>query len=251
MGTKRFLADVTNAVEGQCVRLDAEESEHACRVLRLRAGDAIRVFDGRGAEFEAEIVQARRDAVVCRLIRQAAPAAETSVPVTLAFGLPKKNAMEWIAQKAVELGAARLAPFVSERTVVHPADAGHAAQRWARIIRDATKQCGRARLCALSPLSTWRDIVAGAPEGACRLMCWEAAPSGAPRLAECLAQADARTARQGIWIAVGPEGGFAPGEIALARQSGWTACSLGPRILRAETAVIVAMVAALHSLGDL
>jgi len=258
---KRFL--VQNAVlrEGAVVALDAEESAHAARVLRAWPGDRVRVFDGAGGEFEAVVDSVSSRAVTCRLAGKAQAAGETPVEITFAFGLAKRNATDWIIQKAVELGAARLRPFLCGRSVPqrkeHHSD--NRLARWRRIIRDATKQCGRARLCGIEDIIEWPALLEAAPPGAIRVVCWEGAeddnahrqePAAMLRLSESLVMTDLKKAN-GLWLAVGPEGGLTTREIQAAAQAGWQVCSLGPRILRAETAAAAALAAALAAMGDL
>ncbi|MCX7047210.1 MAG: 16S rRNA (uracil(1498)-N(3))-methyltransferase [Candidatus Sumerlaeota bacterium] len=248
---RRFWRPISEFAEGQTIALDAEESAHAARVLRLRLGERVLLFDGEGREFEAELTEVSARRTVCRLLHPTQPAPELPLDVTLAFGLAKHDATEWMIQKAVELGVAQLRPFVCARAVPRIKEPSRSRmERWRRIIRDATKQCGRARLARIEEPADWPAIIAQTPPDAARIICWEESREDAPRLSQALAGMIPGS-RRAIWLAIGPEGGFAPEEIALAREAGYQECSLGPRILRAETAAIAALAVVAAAIGEL
>ena len=247
---RRFLSPTTDIGAGKTLTLDAEESAHAARVLRLRPGASVRVFDGVGKEFEAELVDVHPKRTTCQVQRQVQPVPETLVEMTLAFGLAKRNTTDWIIQKAVELGAANLKPFISVRSVSREqSDSSARLMRWRRIVRDATKQCGRARLCQIADAVCWEDLLRQRPANVAGVVCWEQT-RGAQRLSQTLAQMGLG-ATSGLWLVIGPEGGFTDEEIAIAKKAGYHVASLGPRILRAETAVAAALAVALQALKEL
>lgn len=241
---RRFYLPQT-LTPGETRELDAEESVHAARVLRLRSGETVAVFDGHGVEFEAELVEVSARRTTVRLLRESQPAPEASVEITLAFALAKRNATDLIIQKAVELGVARLRPFVSQRCVARDdKPKPDRLDRWKRTIRDATKQCGRAKLCEIESPVEWGELVAGESDET-RVVCWEESRDGAA-LSGVLREAKT----EGVTIAIGPEGGLTSEEIDQARERNWQVASLGPRVLRAETAAIAAVTAALVGAGE-
>ena len=254
---RRFCRPGAEFTEGQTIALDAEESAHAARVLRLRRGQRVLVFDGKGGEYEAELVEVNARACLCRVLHPSQPAPELPVEVTLLFGLAKREAAEWIIQKAVELGVAQLRPFVCSRAVPKVREAPKTnestnarMERWRRIIRDATKQCGRARLAQIEEPIAWSELLPQTPPDASRIVCWEESRDTEAPLSQALAEMKIGS-RCALWLAIGPEGGFTPEEIAVAQEAGYRSCSLGPRILRAETAAIAALSAVLAELGQL
>ena len=248
---RRFYLPEARLDGPEVFALDPEESAHATRVLRLRAGDGVRVFDGQGNEYLARMEAVTSREALVRLTEAVAPAsAETAQPITLAFGLLKRPAAEWLVQKAVELGVHTLRPFVSQYAVVKPSDRWDGASpRWSRIIRDGAKQCGRARLCDLRPVVAWPEMLEATSDAAARYVCWEKAPVG-DLLSQAPGPAPDRPESE-IVLIVGPEGGLTDDEVAMARRQGAHVCSLGARTLRAETAALAALVALLAKLQEI
>ncbi len=174
------------------------------------------------------------------------------VRLTLCLGLIKAARFEWALQKGTELGVATFQPLVTERAVAATEEFGAAKRRrYERIIAEALEQCGGAWLPRLSAPCTLAEALASAPTNAHKLIPWEGETS-AP-LSETLALLAARDTGEphAVWLFIGPEGGFAAGEVAQAQAAGALPVTLGPRILRAETAAIVASALALDSLGAL
>ena len=247
---RRFYLPDARLNGPEVLALDGEESAHAARALRLRPGDEARVFDGRGREYLVRMEAVSPHRTMVRLQEEVAPtSAETAIPVTLAFGLIKRPAAEWLIQKAVELGVQTLRPFVSQYAVVKPSERWDGASpRWSRIIRDSAKQCGRAVLCDVRPVVGWSELLE-ATSDATRYVCWEKAPAG-----DLLSRAPfTRGNRQDgeVALIIGPEGGLTAEEVHQARDRGAHICSLGPRTLRAETASLAALAAVLVQLGEL
>jgi 16S rRNA (uracil1498-N3)-methyltransferase len=232
----RFFVDPpVDLAPGAVVELPSAVAHQVGRVLRLRPGDQVILLDGAGREAEVALTAFGRDAVrgevrACRVVPPPPGPA-----VTLYQAVLKGERFAWVLQKATELGVAAFVPVVTERTIVPWAEAADPARagRWARIVREAAEQCRRATLPTLHPSLRWPDACrALADSGAAVLLPWEesTAPLG-PALAA------ARAARA-VHAAIGPEGGLAPAEIDLARAAGLAPISLGPRILRAETAAL-------------
>jgi 16S rRNA (uracil1498-N3)-methyltransferase len=218
--------------------LPEASAHHAVRVLRLREGDAVVLFDGRGGEYPARLAMPGRGRVVAETGEHRATERESPLAVTLAQGVSSGERMDFTVQKAVELGVAALHPVLCARSVVR-LDGERGAKKlahWRRIAIAACEQCGRNRVPEIAePVALDRYR---APAGAKILL----APSGSARLADL--------ARGPVVLAVGPEAGFSPGEERGLLRAGFVAVRLGPRVLRTETAALAAL-ATLNALaGD-
>jgi 16S rRNA (uracil1498-N3)-methyltransferase len=222
--------------------LPQDAANHVGRALRLRPGDALVVFDGRGGEYEAVIQRIDRDRVEVKTGAYHAEDREAPIEVGLVQGLPEADKMDWILQKSVELGIAWVQPVVCERSVVR-LSGERAARReahWQRVVVAACEQCGRNRVPALRPTLAFRDWAAQ-PSQAAR---WMLAPGAGESLA-------ARPAPAGpVELLVGPEGGLSEREFDIAATIGFEALALGPRVLRAETAPLAALAAMQALWGD-
>jgi 16S rRNA (uracil1498-N3)-methyltransferase len=234
---------VPEAGPGARVSLPEHAAHHAREVLRLRAGATVRIFDGAGAEFEAELDSVTRQGVDAR-IRHAVPARpESPLRVVLALSPLKGDRMELVIQKATELGAAEVWPVVTARTdaAARPALEGSRQERWEKVASGAAEQCGRAVVPRIAPTATFGELLERPFEGR-RIVFVETA--GAPPLAGPEPPAAAL-------LLVGPAGGWEPHETERLRRAGFEAAGLGPRILRSETAALTAVVAAQLLWGDL
>jgi 16S rRNA (uracil1498-N3)-methyltransferase len=237
--TARVFAPDAEA-SGQVLALSRDEAAHAGRVLRLRVGDPVRVFDGRGREWTAAIAAASAGRMSVALGPAAMPAPETRVRYTLAAAVLKGDATDDVIRDAVMMGVARVRPFVSARAETRLAalQRGSRHERWQRIAVASAKQCGRAVVPAIDPPAEFAQVVADAPDPV-RLVLVEPAQTagGAPAALGAVAAPDAVT------LAVGPEGGWTDEEIRAAGAAGWTAVRLGARTLRASTMALVALAA--------
>jgi len=226
---------------GAVVRLDPRESHHGCDVLRLRKGDRVIVFDGAGRQFAASVEGLDKKRLVVTLAEPVPPAPETRIPVALYLALVKGDAFESALQHAVELGVAEIVPFVAERSVAmvgRGAALERKIERWRQVLLAATKQCGRARLTTVvAPLSFETAVRRSTADAIC--LCCAADPQ-LPRISEAL-RVLGLSSVPAVAVLIGPEGGLADGEIAAARRNGWHLVSLGPRILRVETASTAAL----------
>ena len=232
----RIFCDVTLGPGAQFA-LAADAAQHVGKALRLKAGDAIVVFDGRGGEYGATLTRVDRDRVDVKVGAHVEVERESVLTLGLVQGLPEADKMDWIVQKAVELGVSWIQPVVCDRSVVRlpPERAAKREAHWRRVAIAACEQCGRDRLPELRSTASFvqwlatREISPG----------WVLAP-GAPGLAT-----RARPAGP-IELLVGPEGGLTESELSLALSRGFEAVGLGPRILRTETAPLAAL-AAIHA----
>lgn len=240
---------VPEALAGQSqLMLPEGPSTHVARVLRLRAGAALTLFDGRGGEFEATILAVEKRGVRVQLGAHHAIERETSVAVTLLQCVIRAERMDFIVQKATELGVAAIVPVQSRHGVVRLDDLGvqRRQRHWQAVAISACEQCGRNRIPELhAPVSFEVACTRGAGDQARVLL----EPTGSRSLAQALASA-AHQPLTTVSVLIGPEGGFGEDEIALARDHGFRICSLGPRVLRAETAPIAALAVVQALLGD-
>ena len=223
---------------GQTITLPPDESAHVGRVLRLAAGAAVRVFDGRGREWDATIRSGGASRVTVTLGAAVTPAAESPVQYTLAAAVLKGDATDEMIRDAVMMGAARVRPFVATRSEVRLTTLARAgrASRWARIAVASAKQCGRAVVPPIDAPVAFTELIAGT-ETPARLLLVEPGVSGAVAPLRSMARPAAVT------LAIGPEGGWTADEIAAARAAGWTAVQLGARTLRAVSMALVALAA--------
>ena len=236
---------VPGASPGARLTLPEHAAHHAREVLRLRSGASVLVFDGNGAEFEAELDEVSRRSVSARLGAAVTPRRESPLRLVLAVSPLKGDRMELVVQKATELGIAAIWPVVTFRTdaAARPALGGSRGERWARVASGAAEQCGRAVVPEVAPTTTLDGLVARAFDGR-RVLLLET-PGHPP-----LASLELGPSRP-LLLLVGPAGGFEPSEAGALREAGFTAASMGPRILRAETAAVAAVAVAQALWGDL
>ncbi len=228
--------------------IDGQELQHLRRVLRLTPGDEIALFDDAGWEHEAVIRSFEPGRAVIEILRSCHAPRESDLELILAVGLTKGDKMDFVVEKATELGVFKIVPVASVYAVAK-LDAARASARWARwkkIALSAAKQSGRTRVPeVLSPLGL-RDFIQQSPTDALKLLFWEKQPS------ESLKRVHAAQPRpRSIIAVVGPEGGFSDEEAARAAAHGYHAVSLGRRILRAETAAVTALSLVQFLWGDL
>lgn len=224
--------------------LDRGEAHHALDVLRMKAGDRATVFNGLGTEATVEIAKIEKGGLTLRKI-QLGKTPPLACEITLGQAVPKGKNMDLIIEKATELGAAGIAPLLSERTIVRCDEDEAAAKRdkWQRVAIEAAKQCGQNWLPAVAAPVTPRQFFAQG--GKHDLMLIASLQPGAISIKRALAEA--RAPRK-VLILVGPEGDFTPAEINLARAHGCQPVTLGPIILRTETAAIYCLSVLAHEL---
>ena len=229
------------------VALPGEEAHHLSKVLRLGVGDVVRVFDGRGGEWESEVVESGSRAVRVRRGAPVAAAPEAAVAITLAVALLKGDKLDEVVRDAVMLGVRAIRPFTTAHTEARgAARARSGRRRWARIALASTKQCGRAVLPVVHEVAPLEAIL-HAPEGQGILLAEPLAAHAAHRLADL----GAAPVPSAATLMVGPEGGWHRGEVVDATRLGWTILTLGPRTLRADAAPIVALTAVMAVWGEL
>lgn len=242
MRISRFFCPCPLTVSPSFV-LPERAAHHAGRVLRLRVGDAIALFNGDGNDYAATITRATRDVVTAEITAVTPRDRESPLDVTLAQSVSSAERMDYTLQKAVELGVRRIQPLTTERSIVR-LDKERAARKhahWRNVVWSACEQCGRARVPEVSPtqpLGEWSDQL---PDDALKLIL---SPLAERRLK------DLSLSERPIVLLAGPEGGFSDNDLAIAARAGFTPVQLGPRILRTETAALAALAALQTLAGD-
>lgn len=233
------------SVEGDTLEVTGQDAVHIRRALRMAAGDDVTVCDGRGTDCACVIDGFDGDAVRLRVTARRPSATEPSVAVTLYQGLPKADKMEWIIQKAVELGVTRIVPVQTARCVALVTDDARAAKkaaRWQKIADEAAGQSGRGILPVVEPPIAFRDAAARLREEY-TVVCYEGVGEPLPALAGRDTAA--------LSLVIGPEGGFDPREVETLRDGGAKVATLGPRILRCETAPLAALAVLMAATGNM
>ena len=243
----RFFVDSDAWCADGCI-LTGKEAHHLARVLRLRPGAKVLLFDGRGGQWEGEVKSIGKGKVHVAVTGQR-DYVPVPVTVNLLQGLPKGPKLDLIIQKAAELGAAQVIVVACERSVVHldGEKANKRLVRWERIAQEASKQCGRPVPLAIKGVCSLTQALTMAGSAGLNLVPWE--EEGVRGLHEALVLHGASP--QVVNIFIGPEGGLTLGEIAQVREAGFVPVSLGPRILRTETAGMAAISMVLYQWGDL
>jgi len=218
----------------------AGEAFHHLRVLRVAKGDSLEVFDGKGRAWAAEVLSVEEDAAVLRLgLERTAPRGR---PVSLVQALPKADKLELVLQKGTELGVHAFFPSVSERSVVRlEGKSAEARQlRWQRIAEEAARQCGRAEVPTVHAVRGLLEAVRSLPAST-RLLVLDEEETQVR-----LAQAAFVDRSAPLALVVGPEGGLARTEVEALRELGGVSISLGPLVLRTETAALAALAVLRH-----
>ena len=230
--------------DGGQVRITGPDGVHIRRSLRMREGETLFLCDGEGTDYFCELAGFEGEGVLFRVLYHTPTALEPDTAVTLYQGLPKGEKMDWILQKAVELGAGEIVPVVTARSIVRlkPGEGEKKRERWQRIAAEAAGQCGRGRIPLVSqplPFAEAAARLAGEPA----LVFYEG--GGRP-----LGELVGRDCRR-LSIVVGPEGGFEKEEVTRLLRNGAEAATLGKRILRCETAPLAALSVIMHLTGNL
>jgi len=200
-------------------------------VLRIKKGDRVGLFNGRGAEATATVAARTRNSARLRIESSRIVTGDTGPEVVLATAVPKGDRFRWLVEKATELGVARLIPVSTARSVVEP-KLGK-VEKMHQAVVSACKQCGRSHLMKIAELTTWRNVV---ERGFTNNTVYVAHTAGRP-MAKALADQTVSVDNAFV-LAIGPEGGFSEEEVGLAVTAGATLVNLGPNVLRIETAAV-------------
>jgi 16S rRNA (uracil1498-N3)-methyltransferase len=233
--------------------LAGEDHRYLTRVLRLGIGDQVVLFDGRATEADSTIVRVGPRALEVQVNQRRTTEGSDRPDFTLMQAIVKGDKMDFVVQKATELGVTRVIPVTTVRSVPRGLDASGAVRalgkraRWVKIAREGARQCGRVDVPEVEPVTPLETALKAAHKEAFKLMLWEGAREHTVR--QVLPPPDQKPQR--IVMLVGPEGGFTDEEVAAAREAGFAVAGLGPRILRTETAAVVALTIMGFAVGDL
>jgi 16S rRNA (uracil1498-N3)-methyltransferase len=227
---------------GQQVAVEGSAGNHIARVLRLRAGDPLTLFNGRGGEFGGTIEEIRRDSVLINVLEHRGIERESPFHLRLVQGISRGERMDWVVQKATELGVEQIAPIFTERSIVHLDDkqAAKKVQHWRSIAIAACEQSGRNRVPDIAAPVNLYELLERT-RGTALLL----SPGAAMKIA------DIPNVGTGATVLIGPEGGLADVEQETAVKAGFTPVRLGPRVLRTETAAVSALTLLQQKFGDL
>jgi len=228
--------------------ITGSDARHIKTVLRLKSGDKLGLFDGKGFEYEAKIVDLSTGRVTVSVIRRFPSTAESPVQITVAQGFLKEKKMDGLVRQLSELGIIKWIPFIAERSIPRPDKKQLSARtkRWEKISREAIKQCKRGCIMKIGDTVSFEEILNLSQTADLKIAFWE---DDLQPLNAKLPGPDGKINK--IYALLGPEGGFTKQEIESARARGFVTASLGPRILRAETATVAACVLLQHLFGDM
>ncbi len=247
---RRFFVP-SDAIADGVVRIAGRDARHIIRALRMGPGDKLSIVDGSGREYTACIARTAETSVDAVIEEERGPGpSEPHVSLTLAQGIPKLDKMDFIVQKCTEIGVSGFVPVLTERSVARTSadSADRRVGRWQRIASEAAKQAGRGAVPSVEGIRGLESALSElASQGMLLIMPWELERERSLRAA--LADANFETGT-GIAVIVGPEGGFSHYEVELAKRHGALTVTLGPRILRTETAGLAVATVIMYELGE-
>ncbi len=249
IGMRRFFCNDTPVV-GEDALITGQDARHLTRVLRLKPGDDVVVLSGDGREYLGRIVHITPDEVKATILSEHLSNGDPAIELTIALGFLKEKKMDDLVRQLTELGMFRFQPFFARRSVSRPDSARMASRvrRWEKIARESIKQCRRGSVPEICPALPLDEVLSKAASDPVRILFWEAQDRRAQL------PTASRTAPDGpipVTILLGPEGGLTDDEVSAARNTGFDICSLGPRILRAETAAVAACTLVQYVYGDM
>lgn len=233
----RIYCPIEAVTKNKITVSDKKQIHHLAHVLRLKAGDSLSVFDGESKEYECEIIKITKDRADLLIHKVKIPLLTKHLSISLACAIPKKSKMDYIIEKATELGVDRIIPLKTERTIVNLSSKGCASKlrRWQSIAIEASKQAGRIKLPRLEPVTAFNSAIVRVKEYDLAII---------PHLGggnQDIKDVVSRAGFSSILIFIGPEGDFSQAEINLAKESGCIAVSLGEWTLKVDTAAIAAV----------
>jgi len=238
-------------VGGPLSLITGSDARHIKTVLRLKSGDTIGLFDGEGFEYTARIESVSSKRVEVAVLQRLRSTAESPVKITVAQAFLKERKMDSLVRQLTELGITRWIPFFAERSIPRPAKTHLAArrERWEKIVREALKQCKRGRIPEIGEAASFEEVLTLSKTSDLKITFWE--EESTPVNASLSDLSGPEREIKNIFVLLGPEGGFTVREIENAGDSGFVTASLGPRILRAETATVAACVLLQYLYGDM
>ena len=228
--------------------IEGEEAHHLQKVRRLKTGELLTAFDGQGNSYKAQITAVLKDKIQARILETRRREGESPLSLHLVQALLRAEKMDWVVQKAVELGVSRLTPLIAGRSIIKlaPGDIHPKKERWQKIAREAGKQCGRSSLPVIEPPTPWEQWIKGPFPEYGRFFFYEGEKKKKLKILS-----HKMRGINSVLVALGPEGGWEPREVEALQAEGFLSLSLGPRILRAETAALAAVTLMQHIFGDL
>ncbi|MGI6372829.1 MAG: 16S rRNA (uracil(1498)-N(3))-methyltransferase [Caldicoprobacterales bacterium] len=249
----RYFIDAAHIVDSH-IEITGEDAGHILRVLRYEPGDSIILCDGAGLDYPAVIIETGKDRLIARLGDGYPSKGEPDAKVVLYQGIPKSSKMDIIIQKCVELGIHSIIPLNTSRTVVNLSEAKKIhkrVERWQKIAREAAKQSNRGMIPQIGFPVDFSDLVTSAAHPI-KLIPWEGEVNLGLKCYFDKHKNDIyKEDRTEIGVIIGPEGGLSYEEIDLAKKCGWVTVTLGPRILRTETAGIAALAVIMSYMGEM
>jgi 16S rRNA (uracil1498-N3)-methyltransferase len=221
----------SQSIQNDLVVLPGELAHHLRDVLRCRPGEIVHLVDENRGRYRTVLDRVTKEQVVAKILQKEAPSTRPAFSISLAQAILKGEKMDWMIQKATELGADSIIPIVTERTIVRPRAEreSHRRDRWQKIALEAAQQCGRTDIPVIQPAISLEELCNKPPEAAHKMVLWEQEQDRSLRSA-------LTDLKSPLLVLIGPEGGFPLSEIEKLRKAGWISVSLGRRILRAETA---------------
>lgn len=240
----KFFVDKEN-INDHTILLQGENANHISNVLRSKIGDVITVGDGDGLDYTCEITQIDKKEVICSITDITSSNAEPNTKITLFQALPKSDKMELVIQKCIEIGVDKIVPVATKHCVVKlSGKEDKKLQRWNKIAEAAAKQCGRGKIPKVEHITSFKDAVICAKNSDSAIIPYEKEQHNSIK-SFCR-----NFTGKSIGVFIGPEGGFSEDEIELATENGIIPVTLGKRILRTETAGLVASVILLYELEE-
>ena len=247
--TRRFYVDGAE-LAGERIEIDGALAHRMANVLRMRAGDEFILFDGSGEDVRVRLDDVKDRHIGASVLERGPGPREPRLKVHLYQSITKGDRFEWLLEKATEIGVASITPLVAARAVVKTAADGNRADRWRRIAVEAAEQCGRSAVPAIGAPQPFDDALRSAP--GILLLPYEDAGDTAPSSHDVLnRRVDDVFALAAVSVFIGPEGGYDSAEIERASAAGVEIVTLGDRVLRSETAGIVAATLVMHAVGEL
>lgn len=234
-------------IKGSVASITGGDARHMHSVLRLKPGDEVLLFDGTGTEYLSIITSIRADSAFMEITERFSAESESPVRISVAQGFLKDKKMDQLVRHLTELGIVRWAPFMADRSIPTPDEKRLAKrmERWRKIAKEALKQCRRGMEMEICPPLSMEGVIEWGKKCDLKIIFWEEA--GIPLTREMTETGSA----ENILIVLGPEGGLSPREVEMAAGGGFTLCTLGPRILRAETASLSACTLVQFLFGDM
>ena len=240
----KFFVD-PSSVEADIIKIRGEDSHHISRVLRLKEDDEVIVCDKNGIDYYCSVKSIEKDEVTVWILKKEVSKVEPPIEITLYQGVPKGDKLETVIQKCVELGAVAIVPVAMKRSVAVIKDKEKKQIRMQRIAMEAAKQCGRAKIPEVFKVMSFKEAIEHS--GSCDLKILPYEAENETSLKKVLKD---NTEAKKIAVFIGPEGGFDEEEVSLAKQSGFEIVTLGPRIMRTETAPLACISAIMYEIGD-